>query len=114
MAFRDPSDRRLPLLRLERQIPDRSEQAARGAHLLIPVKGNRTTLFAQLKNLPWAQIPVGHQTRDRGHGRRETRTIKAVTVTTPGGIGFPHAEQAIRITRTRTLTSSGKTSRELP
>ncbi|MEV0214851.1 transposase [Micromonospora sp. NPDC050695] len=29
---------------------------------------------------------------------------------TPAGIGFPHAEQAVRITRTR--TRSGKTSRE--
>jgi predicted transposase YbfD/YdcC len=55
---------------------------------------------------------VGHQTRDRGHGRRETRTVKAITLHTPGGIGFPHAQQAIRITRTRTNTGSGKTSRE--
>ncbi|GAA2615847.1 hypothetical protein GCM10010399_53510 [Dactylosporangium fulvum] len=89
-----------------------NEIAARGAHLLIPVKGNRPTLHAQLKTLPWTQIPIGHQTRDCGHGRRETRTVKAVTVTTPGGIGFPHAEQAIRITRTRTTTRSGKTTRE--
>jgi hypothetical protein len=43
---------------------------------------------------------------------RVARTIKAVTVTTPGGIGFPHAEQAIRITRTRTITRSAKTTRE--
>jgi len=56
-------------------------------------------------------IPIGHQTRDRGHGRREIRTVKAVTVTTPGGIGFPHAEQSIRITRT--TTRSGKTGREI-
>jgi hypothetical protein len=68
------------------------EIAARGGHLLIPVKGNRPTLHTQLKTLPWAQIPVGHQTRDAGDGGRETRTVKAVTVTTPGGIGFPHAE----------------------
>jgi len=94
------------------QVNHANEIAARGAHLLIPVKGNRPTLFTQLKTLPWTQIPIGHQTRDRGHGRRETRTVKAVTVTTPGGIGFPHAEQAIRITRTRTLTRSGKTTRE--
>ena len=89
-----------------------NEIAARGAHLLIPVKGNRPTLHTQLKTLPWTQIPIGHQTRDRGHGRRETRTVKAVTITTPGGIGFPHAEQAVRITRTRTLTGSGKTTRQ--
>jgi predicted transposase YbfD/YdcC len=97
---------------LHTQTGHANEIAARGAHLLIPVKGNRPTLFTQLTTLPWAQIPVGHQTRDRGHGRSETRTVKAVTLHTPGGIGFPHARQAIRITRTRTITTSGKTSRE--
>jgi predicted transposase YbfD/YdcC len=97
---------------LHTQTGHANEIAARGAHLLIPVKANRPRLFAQLKTLPWAQIPIGHQTRDRGHGRRETRSVKAVTVNTPGGIGFPHAEQAIRITRTRTITRNGKTTRE--
>jgi len=97
---------------LHTQTNHATEIAARGAHLLIPVKGNQPTLFTQLKTLPWTQIPIGHQTRDRGHGRRETRTVKAVTVTTPGGIAFPHAQQAIRITRTRTTISNGKTTRE--
>src|SRR6266511_679145 len=91
---------------------DHAEQvAARGGHLLIPVKGNQPTLFAQLKALPWAQVPVGDCRRDTGHGRKETRTVKAVTVATPGGLGFPHAEQAVRITRTRTI--NGKTTREM-
>jgi hypothetical protein len=94
------------------QTSHANEIAARGGHLLIPVKANQPTLFAQLKTLPWAQIPAGDRTRDRGHGRRETRTVKAVTLATPGGIDFPHAEQAVRITRTRTITTSGKTSRE--
>lgn len=47
--------------------------ACRGAHLLVQVKANQPTLFKQLKRLPWAQIPAGNRTRDRGHGRRETR-----------------------------------------
>jgi predicted transposase YbfD/YdcC len=97
---------------LHTQTSHANEIATRGGHLLIPVKGNQPTLFTQLKTLPWAQIGIGHQTRDRGHGRRETRTIKAVTVATPGGIAFPHAQQAVRITRTRTIATSGKTSRE--
>ena len=97
---------------LHTQTGHANEIAARGAHLLIPVKGNQPTLFTQFTTLPWAQIPIGHQTRDRGHGRRETRTVKAVTLHTPGGISFPHAQQAIRITRTRTIAKSGKTSRE--
>ena len=47
---------------------------------------------------------------ERCHGRRDTRTLKAVTVQTPQGLGFPHAAQAVRITRTRTVR--GKTTRE--
>jgi predicted transposase YbfD/YdcC len=84
--------------------------AAGGGHLMVPVKGNQPTLFAQIKALPWAQVPVGDQRSERGHGRRETRTVKAVTVATPGGLGFPHAQQAVRITRTRTIKT--KTTRE--
>ncbi|MGW3621838.1 hypothetical protein ACWD8I_05440 [Micromonospora arida] len=38
------------------------------------------------------------------------RTVEALTVQTPGGIGFPHAQQAVRITRTRTV--AGKRTRE--
>ena len=65
------------------------------------VKANQRGLFNRLRSLPWPQMPVGDRTRDRGHGRRETRTRKAVTVAVPGGLGFPHAAQAVRITRTR-------------
>jgi predicted transposase YbfD/YdcC len=83
---------------------------ARGAHLLLQAKGNQPTLHTQLKALPWAQIPAGDRTRESGHGRKETRTVKAVTLHTPGGIAFPHAQQAVRITLTRTV--NGRTSRE--
>ncbi|MFI5846145.1 ISAs1 family transposase, partial [Catenuloplanes sp. NPDC051500] len=84
--------------------------AAAGAHLMTAVKGNQPTLFTQLKSIPWAQVPIGDQTRHTGHGRTETRTIKAITINTPGGLHFPHAQQALRITRTRTI--KGKTTRE--
>jgi predicted transposase YbfD/YdcC len=83
---------------------------SRGAHLLLQAKGTQPTLHAQLKAVPWAQIPVGDRTGDRGHGRKETRTVKAVTLHIPGGIAFPRAQQAARIIRTRTV--DGKTSRE--
>jgi predicted transposase YbfD/YdcC len=95
---------------LHAQVGHADTVASHGAHLLVTVKGNQPTLHEQLKQLPWHEVPVGHRTRDRGHGRRETRTIKAITVATPGGLGFPHAQQALRITRTRTV--GGKTSRE--
>jgi hypothetical protein len=44
------------------------------------------------------------RTRDRGHGRVEVRTLKAVTV---GHFGFPHAAQVVQVTRrTRDLHTS--------
>ena len=74
------------------------------AHYIFIVKKNQPGLHAQLRNLPWRQIPVLARQRDRGHGREESRTLKAVTVT--AGLAFPHAAQAICITRrTRPLAS---------
>lgn len=95
---------------LHTQVGHAHAVTARGGHLMVTVKANQPTLLHQLRTLPWAQVPVGHCTRSRGHGRRETRTVKAVTVATPGGLGFPHAAQAVRITRTRTIGAT--TSRE--
>jgi predicted transposase YbfD/YdcC len=96
---------------LHAQTDHANQVAAHGAQLLIPVKGNQPTLFAELKALPWAQVAVGDRRSETGHGRKETRTVKAVTVQTPGGLGFPYAQQAVRITRTRTV--KGKTTREM-
>jgi predicted transposase YbfD/YdcC len=76
---------------------------ARRAHYVLTVKNNQPALRKQLKALPWKDIPTGHTSTSRGHGRVEKRTLKAVTVS--AGILFPHALQAIQITRrTRTLT----------
>jgi predicted transposase YbfD/YdcC len=41
-------------------------------------------------------VPVADRTRDRGHGRVELRTLKAVNV---NHFGFPHAAQVIQVTR---------------
>ncbi len=46
----------------------------------------------------------------RGHGRQERRTLQAVTV--PAGLAFPHAAQALRITR-QTRPLSGGTWRTI-
>ena len=70
---------------------------ARDAHYLLTVKANQPTLLAQLQSLPWQQVPTTHTRTGSGHGRREKRSIKILTVHT--GIGFPHAAQAIQITR---------------
>jgi Transposase DDE domain len=46
--------------------------------------------------LAWHRVPVADRTRDRGHGRIEIRTLKAVSVR---HFGFPHAAQVIQVTR---------------
>jgi predicted transposase YbfD/YdcC len=71
--------------------------AGRGAHYLVTVKGNQPGLLAQLRSLPWKQVPEGHVQDGRGHGRTEKRIVKVVTVT--AGLAFPHAAQAIQVTR---------------
>jgi predicted transposase YbfD/YdcC len=71
----------------------------RGAHWVLTVKGNQPNLYAQLRALPWRAVPDGDRLEDRGHGRREIRTIKVLTLAE--GIDFPHAAQAIRIRRRR-------------
>ena len=95
---------------LHAQVAHARHVAGLGGHLYVSVKANQPTLFTQLKRLPWAQVPIGDQRRDTGHGRNETRTVKALTVQTPGGIAFPHGQQAVRITRTRVV--AGRTTRE--
>ena len=70
------------------------------------MKKNQPGLYAQVKNLPWRQIPAGARQRDRGHGRVERRTLKAATVAT--GLAFPHAAQAIAVTRRIRALTSGK------
>jgi predicted transposase YbfD/YdcC len=65
------------------------------AYLLL-VKANQPSLHHQLATLPWPAIPVADHTRDRGHQRVEIRRLQ---VTTVAGLDFPHATQALRITR---------------
>jgi predicted transposase YbfD/YdcC len=84
--------------------------AQRGAHYILTVKGNQPSLHAQLKALPWRDVPVTSDTRDRGHGRRERRTLKVTAVA--AGLAFPHAAQAIQIVRRRRTLTSSKWSTE--
>jgi hypothetical protein len=63
------------------------------------VKRNQPGLYAQLAALPWRGIPVACQTRERGHGRTERRTLKVTAVA--AGLAFPHAARAIQVTRRR-------------
>jgi predicted transposase YbfD/YdcC len=79
------------------------------AHYIAVVKKNQPLLYAQVKALPWRQVPAGSSARDTGHGRIETRTLKAAHVSR---LDFPCARQAIKITRWRKETATGKISRE--
>jgi predicted transposase YbfD/YdcC len=84
--------------------------AERDAHYLFTVKRNQPGLHAQLASLPWRQVPVADDTRERGHGRDERRTLKITAVA--AGRAFPHAAQAIQIVRRRRLGGRKKWSRE--
>jgi predicted transposase YbfD/YdcC len=82
----------------------------RGAHYVITVKRNQPGLHAQLANLPWRQVPVARDARQRGHGRAERRTLKITAVA--AGLAFPHAAQAIQIVRRRRPLNSKKWTAE--
>jgi predicted transposase YbfD/YdcC len=82
--------------------------ARRGADYLLIVKRNQPGLYAQLAALPWREVPVACDTRERGHGRTERRTLKVTAVAR--GLAFPHAAQAIQIVRRRKV--QGKRSAE--
>jgi predicted transposase YbfD/YdcC len=70
--------------------------SVRGADYVCVVKRNQPTLYRQLKALPWRKVPVQDETHDRGHGRYEIRRLQVLS---SDGLDFPHAAQAIRITR---------------
>jgi predicted transposase YbfD/YdcC len=81
----------------------------KNAHYIAIVKRNQPLLHAQVRALPWRQVPGGSVTRDTEHGRAETRTLRAAHVSR---LNFPGARQAIKITRWRQDTATGKTSRQ--
>jgi predicted transposase YbfD/YdcC len=80
----------------------------REAHYLITIKGNQPGLHRQLKDLPWANVPVAHASREKGHGRIAERRLKIVSV--PAGIDFPDAQQVIQITRRTYRRPAGTTT----
>jgi predicted transposase YbfD/YdcC len=84
---------------------------ARGGHYLFTVKANQPTLRRALRRLPWATAP-GSRRRDRGHGRRESRSIKVVDLEGTGIAAlFPAARRALKVVRRRT-TADGRRSVE--
>lgn len=80
-----------------------------GADYVFTVKANQRALLRSLKKLPWAKVPVGSRSTERGHGRRITRTIKVADAPTdlPGWTGFTGAVQVAQLRRTRVQPGPG-------
>ncbi|WP_455709439.1 ISAs1 family transposase [Kitasatospora purpeofusca] len=77
----------------------------RGAHYLAIVQKNHPGLYAQVRTLPWADIPLDHRTRDRAHHRDGIRRLKTAAF---HHLDCPGARQAIQIVRWRRDRSTGK------
>ena len=69
------------------------------AHYVFTVKLNTPALWAELDALDWASVPVQHVTEEKGHGRRERRTIQVMDAPDHIKKRFPHARQAALIER---------------
>jgi predicted transposase YbfD/YdcC len=84
----------------QRQVGGAPEEVGAFTPLLAPLDlaGAVVTADALQTHPEAAEFPVLDRTRDRGHGRVEVRTLKAVTV---HRFGFPHAAQVIQVTRKR-------------
>ncbi|MFG2943549.1 ISAs1 family transposase [Streptomyces sp. NPDC048282] len=84
---------------------------AKKAHYLVVVKRNQPTLHDALRSLPWNEVTARRYDREAGHGRRETRSVRTLTVTGLG-LDFPYVTQAAKIHRHRTELRTGKITRE--
>jgi hypothetical protein len=70
------------------------------AHYVAVIKPNQPTAWAQLDGLDWHAVAIQHTASDKGHGRREYRSIKTLAIADNlGGIAFPHAKRALRVHR---------------
>ncbi|MGY5036626.1 ISAs1 family transposase [Streptomyces sp. 900116325] len=81
------------------------------AYYLLIVKANQPGLHQQLRCLPWKDVTARRYDRERGHGRKETRVTRVLTVIGLA-LDFPHVVQAARITRHRTDLKTGKRTRQ--
>ena len=74
------------------------------AHFVFTVKQNTPALWAELDALDWAAVPVQHATEEKGHGRRERRTIQVMNAPEHIRRRFPGVRQAALIERYVTRT----------
>lgn len=85
-----------------------------GANYVLALKGNRGPLHERVKELfdtaerrRFRGVPA-HRTKDEGHGRTETRTVRALPLA--GEEGWQDMTSAVMIDRSRTV--AGKTTTE--
>ncbi len=74
------------------------------AHYVLTVKQDTPALWDEIDALDWKAVPVQHVTNDKGHGRRERRTIQVMTAPAHIRKRFPHARQVALIERYVTRT----------
>jgi predicted transposase YbfD/YdcC len=68
---------------------------------VITVKENTPKLFAALDAMDWKNVPIGHTSIEKAHGRITKRTIQTLPAP-PASLPFPHTAQAFLIERTVT------------
>ncbi|WP_198145427.1 hypothetical protein [Frankia sp. EAN1pec] len=78
--------RRLLARMIGTRSPPRSSATLRSPRRARVTRGGGGRRKDQLARLPWVDIPASVVTHDHGHGRDETRTLKAATV---GFLDFP-------------------------
>lgn len=80
------------------------------AHYVAVIKPNQPTAWAQLDGLDWHAVAIQHTASNKGHGRRESRSIKTLAIAgNLGGIAFPHAKLALRVHHRRKETGRKET-----
>ena len=71
---------------------------------MFTVKQNTPALWDEIDALDWASVPVQQVTEEKGHGRRERRTIQVMNAPEHVTRRFPHARQVALIERYVTRT----------
>jgi hypothetical protein len=83
---------------------------------VLPVKKNQPGIHTRVTGLPWPQVAAADIDRDRGHGRRETRTVRVLQRPGHLDLGLADATQVIKIgrhvLRKKTVTAEPSWTRE--
>ncbi|WP_170131682.1 ISAs1 family transposase [Quadrisphaera granulorum] len=102
---------------LHTQRPLATWLAEQGGHYLFRVRGNHPTLEHYARSRAWKQVP-STRVYTRAHGRRESRTIRVLSLTQAQSAGIAHlmggVAQVIAITRTRAPLDGEATAARKP